>query len=43
MVTDYWAVQYMHDPKMANEVEDEEFDLDDVLKQMEDDDWQVVE
>lgn len=41
-MTDYWAVQYMNNPKLLEEVEDEDFDMDEILRCMEEnpDDWQ---
>jgi hypothetical protein len=41
-MTDYWAFQYFSNPKLADEVEDEDFDQDDILQLMEahPDDWQ---
>lgn len=42
IMTDYWAFQYFSNPKLADEVEDEDFDQDDILQLMEahPDDWQ---
>lgn len=37
MLTDYWAVKFMTDPKAADEVEDEDFNLDELVQQMEQD------
>lgn len=34
-MTEYWAYQYFADPSLANEVEDESFDEDDILAQWE--------
>lgn len=42
METDYWAHRYYEDPKLKEEIEDEEFDLQEVLQSMEDGDWEVV-
>jgi hypothetical protein len=30
-MTDYWAHRYVEDPKLMNEVEDEDFDEDDIM------------
>jgi hypothetical protein len=44
MLTDYWAHKFLVDPKAAEEVEDDDFDLDEVVKQMEQnpDEWQSL-
>ena len=34
-MTEYWAHRYFEDPNLANEVEDESFDEDDILAQWE--------
>lgn len=34
-MTEYWAYRYAEDPNLANEVEDEHFDEDDILAQWE--------
>lgn len=34
-VTEYWAYRYFEDPKLADEVEDENFSEDDILAQWE--------
>lgn len=41
---DYWSYQYFNNPKMVEEIEDEDFDQDDILKLMEQfpDDWQEM-
>lgn len=41
MEVDYWA-HYFADNPTKDEVEDEEFDLEDILAQMEEDDWEDV-
>jgi hypothetical protein len=39
--TDYWA-HYYYENATADEVEDEDFDLDDILQKMENDDWEEL-
>ncbi|SDH27408.1 hypothetical protein [Nitrosomonas sp. Nm132] len=39
--TDYWA-HYYYENSTADEVEDEDFDLDDILQKMENDDWEEL-
>lgn len=34
-LTDYWAEKYLEDPTLLNEIEDEGFNQDDILKQWE--------
>lgn len=34
-MTEYWAYRYFEDPNLANEVEDESFDENDILAQWE--------
>lgn len=34
-MTEYWAYRYFEDPNLANEVEDEGFDENDILAQWE--------
>lgn len=34
-MTDYWAHRYFEDPKLADEVEDEGFDADEIMAQWE--------
>lgn len=34
-MTDYWAHRYVEDPKLMDEIEDENFDEDDILAQWE--------
>lgn len=34
-MTEYWTYRYFEDPKLANEVEDEGFDADEILEQIE--------
>lgn len=43
METDYWAHHYYDNPK-GDEVEDEEFDKDELLRAMEEnpDDWETL-
>lgn len=40
-MSDYWAVQYLADPKLLEEIADEEFDQDEIMRLMEEhpDDW----
>lgn len=38
-MTDYWSHHYFDNPSV-DEVEDEDFDLDTMLAEMEDDDWE---
>lgn len=44
MMTDYWAFTYSNDPKAADEVEDEDFDLEEELRKLEQDPdgWEVM-
>lgn len=42
MLTEYWAHKYYEDPKLKEEVEDTEFNLEEVLQQMQDDEWETV-
>jgi hypothetical protein len=42
MLEDYWAHRVCEDPKAADEIEDVDFDLDDVVQAMQSDDWQEV-
>jgi hypothetical protein len=41
---EYWAWQYDANPNLSEEVEDDEFDLDEVVRSMEErpDDWEAV-
>lgn len=41
METEYWAHHYFDNPT-GDEVEDEDFDIDSVIAQMADDDWEDV-
>ncbi|WP_281719994.1 hypothetical protein [Nitrosomonas sp.] len=41
METDYWA-HYYYENTTTDEVEDEDFDLDEILSKMEEDDWEEV-
>lgn len=34
-MTEYWACRYFEDPKLADEVEDEGFNADEILEQIE--------
>lgn len=34
-MTDYWAHRYVEDPKLLDEIEDEDFDEDNILAQWE--------
>lgn len=34
-MTEYWAYRYFEDPKLADEVEDEGFDADEIMAQWE--------
>lgn len=38
MNTEYWAYHYFENPKAKDEVEDEDFNLDDELQKIEDED-----
>lgn len=44
METDYWAHRYYEDPKLKEEVEDEDFDLAKVLEEIEHNpnDWDTI-
>lgn len=43
IIVDYWANRYADDPKLLEEtIEDTDFDLEEVLKNMADDDWEEV-
>ena len=46
MLTDIWAHRFHDDPKLLDEVEDEDFDPDDVARQIghdkDVDDWELV-
>lgn len=43
MITDYWANAYADDPKLLTDViEDTDFDLDEILRGMEEGDWEEV-
>lgn len=42
MLEDYWAHRVAEDPRAADEIEDDEFDIDEVVAAMERDDWQEV-
>lgn len=43
MLEEYWAHRYFDDPKAAEEFIDDDFDLDTVVKAMEEgDDWQEI-
>lgn len=44
IITDYWAHQYLADPNLKDEIEDEDFDLDEVVASMENnpDDWEAL-
>lgn len=42
MLAEYWAHRFYDDPKAGEEVEDDGFDLQQVLKSMEDGDWEEV-
>lgn len=44
MLTDYWAHKFLVDPKAAEEVEDEDFDLEAELARLENnpDEWQTL-
>jgi hypothetical protein len=41
MELDYWAHYYYENPS-SDEVEDEDFNLEEVLAQMEEDDWEEI-
>lgn len=32
-MTEYWAYRYFEDPKLANEIEDEDFDEEEIMAQ----------
>lgn len=34
-MTEYWSYRYFEDPKLADEVEDEGFNADEILEQIE--------
>lgn len=34
-MTEYWAYRYFEDPNLANEIEDEGFDAEEILEQIE--------
>lgn len=46
MLTDIWAHRFKDDPKLLNEISDDDFDVDDVARQLgleepeEQDDWE---
>ncbi|MNM99442.1 hypothetical protein D3C81_1120030 [compost metagenome] len=44
METDYWAHHFFEDPKAAEEVEDDEFDIEAELAKLENnpDDWEAL-
>lgn len=42
MLEDYWAHRVAEDPKAADEVEDADFNLDEVVAAMNSDDWVEV-
>lgn len=42
MLAEYWAHRFYDDPKAAEEVTDEGFELNEILKAMEDDEWVEV-
>lgn len=49
MLTDFWAHRFFEDPKAASAIEDEDFDADDVARQIgyvepsaDPDDWEDV-
>lgn len=42
MLTDYWAHRFVDEPKLLEEVEDEDFNLDEVLANIEADDWELI-
>jgi hypothetical protein len=41
ILTDYWANHYFENPN-SEEVEDDDFDLDAIVKSMDDGDWEEV-
>lgn len=44
MLTDYWAHKFLQDPKAAEEIEDEDFDLQSELAKLEEnpDSWETL-
>jgi hypothetical protein len=42
ILTDHWANYYCDNPNAVDEIVDEDFDLDAVVKQMDDGDWEEL-
>lgn len=43
MFADYWAHRFIEDPKAKDQIEDDEFDLEEVLRQAAEEDIESVE